>query len=298
MHRTISLVRTLSTLLQGIIGVHILLYISDSLPLGHILFSIICHIVYLQNFSATWPVISLSSPSFLASCILAICDHFLWFFYFARVTHDARQRPPPHRGMKTQRQLNAPSFGDMATFFGICVWLAPLFLFLSLSANDNALPTSGAQNVPETPSVQPPTPASTSGRTSLFRSLMSSIPRPLGRRSASRRLTPDSGLIAPSSPISRRPSFDIMPPSPGYAVRPGSPALNDKPRPSYEYDDRSPSRRQSEDGISLSIPRTSGSAQNVTLNPPPMRRVASASSGLANGSNMLQSEGPGLSRRR
>lgn len=33
-----------------------------------------------------------------------------------------------------------PNFGEIATFFGICVWLAPLFLFLSLSANDNALP--------------------------------------------------------------------------------------------------------------------------------------------------------------
>ena len=31
----------------------------------------------------------------------------------------------------------------MATFFGLCVWLTPLFLFLSLSANDNTLPTAG-----------------------------------------------------------------------------------------------------------------------------------------------------------
>lgn len=35
-----------------------------------------------------------------------------------------------------------PGFAEVATFFGICVWLVPLFLFLSLSANDNALPTS------------------------------------------------------------------------------------------------------------------------------------------------------------
>lgn len=30
---------------------------------------------------------------------------------------------------------------DIAAFFGICVWFVPLFLFLSLSANDNALPS-------------------------------------------------------------------------------------------------------------------------------------------------------------
>lgn len=34
------------------------------------------------------------------------------------------------------------TFMDIATFFGVCVWLVPLFLFLSLSANDNALPVS------------------------------------------------------------------------------------------------------------------------------------------------------------
>ena len=39
--------------------------------------------------------------------------------------------------------VKTPTFGDMATFFGICVWLTPLFFFLSLSANDNTLPTAG-----------------------------------------------------------------------------------------------------------------------------------------------------------
>lgn len=285
-------------IVQAIICIHILLYLSDSLPLTHVFFSIACHIVYLQNFSATWPMISLSSPSFLASCILAICDHFLWFFYFARITHEARQRPPPHRGMKSKLQLNAPAFGDMATFFGVCVWLAPLFLFLSLSANDNALPMSGGQAIPSTPTIQPPTPASV-GRTSLFRSLMSTLPRPLVRRASSRRLTSDSGIIAPSSPINRKMSFGSAPPSPGYAVRPGSPALNDIPRSSYEYDGQAPSRRQSEDGVGAP-PRSPHLGQAFSLSPPPMRKVPSVSSGLTNGNNVNQGEGLGLglSRRR
>jgi len=65
----------------------------------------------------------------------------MWFFHFAHATHEARQV-----GRKTYRGglvVKVPSFGDMATFFGICVWLTPLFLFLSLSANDNTLPTAG-----------------------------------------------------------------------------------------------------------------------------------------------------------
>ena len=57
--------------------------------------------------------------------------------HFSRVARDARQSYR-HRGTVS----NAPGFTDIATFFGVCVWLVPLFLFLSLSANDNALPTS------------------------------------------------------------------------------------------------------------------------------------------------------------
>lgn len=102
------------------------------------MFSIACHIVYLQNFSDTWPVIPLSAPSFIASCILVVADHFLWFFHFSRISHDARHQ----RAYRNALTPKVPGFAEIATFFGICVWLAPLFLFLSLSANDNALPMS------------------------------------------------------------------------------------------------------------------------------------------------------------
>lgn len=124
--------------IQVIISLHVALYFYDSLPLRYILFSIACHIIYLQNFTSRWPVISLSSWSFIASCIFVVIDHFMWFFHFAHITQEARQRSRSiYRG---PRSLDVPGFADIATFFGICVWLAPLFLFLSLSASDHALP--------------------------------------------------------------------------------------------------------------------------------------------------------------
>ncbi len=133
---------------QVIILVHFLLYIYDSLPLKHILFSVFCHIVYLQNFTPSWPFISLTSLSFIASCVLVVLDHFLWFFYFAQLTQEVRHRA--HRSYRGPPLPHAvPNFGDIATFFGVCVWLAPLFLFLSLSANDNALPVNaGVYHLP------------------------------------------------------------------------------------------------------------------------------------------------------
>lgn len=132
---------------QAIILLHILLYFTDSLPLLHTLFSITAHLIYLQNFSHTWPFISLSSPAFLSSCLLAILNHFAWFFYFSRISREA-QAIRTNRSFRGNLHLHdrgraqAPAFQDIATFFALCVWFVPLFLFLSLSANDNALPVS------------------------------------------------------------------------------------------------------------------------------------------------------------
>lgn len=65
----------------------------------------------------------------------------MWFFHFTRLTHEARQAA--HKVYRSGPMVKGPTFGDMATFFGLCVWITPLFLFLSLSANDNTLPMSG-----------------------------------------------------------------------------------------------------------------------------------------------------------
>lgn len=152
---------------------------------------------------------------------MVICNHFMWFFYFSRISEEARHaaRRPYGQSRSTSR---VPNFGDIATFFGLCVWLIPVFLFLSLSANDNALPinsgmslgnsarlqlidTTGHSSVPTTPtdSNKAFTPISTRPRGSLFRSLYDTMPRVRPR--PTRRDTSE-GLIAPRSPnIAPRP---------------------------------------------------------------------------------------------
>ncbi|KNZ77157.1 Protein SVP26, partial [Termitomyces sp. J132] len=181
-----------------IITLHFILYFSESLPFPQTAFSIICHVIYLQNFSASWPLISLTSVSFLASCVFVVVDHFLWFFYFSRMTQEAR-RNRRYGGPFTE----VPGFTEIASFFGICVWLVPLFLFLSLSANDNALPVSAGS----------PTNSSSmrfaQTRVSLFRSVFSLNSLPLLRPKGTRRT---EGLLTSHSPNSLSPS--IPPPSP------------------------------------------------------------------------------------
>lgn len=193
---------------------HVIFYFTDSLPLFQTVFSITCHIVYLQNFSNTWPLISLTSLSFLASCVLVISDHFIWFFYFARITSEARSRQ--YRSV----QPEPPGFTEIASFFAICVWYTPLFLFLSLSANDNALPMTAGKSYsleflyrveflifiqadPSSPTGASPVQTAQS-RVSLIRTIFNyvsfegTIPRIRSRPS---RKDGSEGLLAPHSPL-------------------------------------------------------------------------------------------------
>ncbi|KAG6916702.1 hypothetical protein DXG01_005651 [Tephrocybe rancida] len=189
--------------IYAIIALHFILYFSESLPLAQTAFSIVCHIVYLQNFSASWPLISLTSSSFLASCVFVVADHFLWFFYFSRITQEARQsRAYRHT------TIEVPGFTEIASFFGICVWLAPLFLFLSLSANDNALPVSAAE--PGSPTNGTSSMHFAQTRVSLFRSIFSLDSLPLFRPKGTRRA---EGLLASHSPTPPQ-ALSHTPPSP------------------------------------------------------------------------------------
>ncbi|KPV76848.1 uncharacterized protein RHOBADRAFT_8859, partial [Rhodotorula graminis WP1] len=116
----------------------VLLFSVDGLPWHLVAVGILAHLVYLQNFSRTWPTISLTSPTFIASCILVLASHFLSFRHFsARSDAAALHGRYTHYNAYDSRRT---SFLDVATYFAVCVWLVPFYLFLSLSANDNVLP--------------------------------------------------------------------------------------------------------------------------------------------------------------
>lgn len=128
---------------QGIIALHFILIFTDSLPVLPTILGVISHLVYLSNFSSTWPYISLTSPRFIASCLLVVADHFTWFFHFTAKANEAKRLRQPKYRYGGGAYNDGPAFMDVAAFFAICVWFIPLFLFLSLSANDNALPSFG-----------------------------------------------------------------------------------------------------------------------------------------------------------
>ncbi|KAI9759420.1 MAG: isocitrate dehydrogenase (NAD(+)) idh1 [Chaenotheca gracillima] len=100
------------------------------------------HAVYLGNLRR-FPVVKLSEPVFLLSCVLVIANHFLWFRHFSLPP----SMPPRPNSSSDPRytDMNVPTFTQVASYFGICVWLVPFALFISLSASDYVLPSMGSE---------------------------------------------------------------------------------------------------------------------------------------------------------
>ncbi|EIW72930.1 hypothetical protein TREMEDRAFT_67140 [Tremella mesenterica DSM 1558] len=266
--------------IYSIIILHILLAITDGLPLLHIIFSIFCHIVYLQNFSSTWPYISLTSIKFIASCCLVVADHFIWFFHFAAKAQEAKRfRKPTYRYGTGVKEVDSVAFMDVAAFFAVCVWFVPLFLFLSLSANDNALPSfdhsappSPAQSAVDlsspgtyaTPSrSRSRVPASTSLVKSILMPILSVLPT-IRRRGAKN----EEGIIAPRTPVRGSPLHSPIQMPPSYF-----PWGDDSGSSSSAF---TSSGLTPDTGIGISRP---GSANRPRNTPPPPRRVQSEAVG-------------------
>jgi hypothetical protein len=71
------------------------------------------------------------------SLVLVLLNHYLWFRHFSTIP-----RVPPRTRYDPSDYL---TFTEIASYFGLCVWLVPFALFVSLSASDNVLPTMGSE---------------------------------------------------------------------------------------------------------------------------------------------------------
>ena len=156
---TVFAKKILSRLIYGIIAIQILLAIVDRFPALLSLLSIGSHAVYAGNLRR-FPIVKLTDPVFISSCgrghhfskptyyefanvcntVLVLVNHFLWFRHFS-----TPPTPTMHRSPNRYEYIDAPSFTEVASYFGICVWLVPFALFVSLSAGENILPSMGSE---------------------------------------------------------------------------------------------------------------------------------------------------------
>lgn len=71
---------------------------------------------------------------------MVLVNHYFWFRHFSAAQHRSYARMT-----NVYDQPDVPSFTEIASYFGLCVWLVPFSLFVSLSASDNVLPTMGSE---------------------------------------------------------------------------------------------------------------------------------------------------------
>lgn len=116
---TVMTKRLIKYLIVSVSCVYGGLFLFESLPLSMTLtglFSTLLYSTLLPNF----PDIDLSSPSFILSLILVFVNHYLAFGYFSQEWYP---------------------FGEVIGYFTVCLWIVPFSYFVSLSANENTLPT-------------------------------------------------------------------------------------------------------------------------------------------------------------
>ncbi|KAF2405530.1 DUF396-domain-containing protein [Trichodelitschia bisporula] len=140
---TVFAKKLLNQLIYAVIGLQVLLILVDGFPLGLSALSIASHVVYRQNLRR-FPVVKLTDPMFLLSCVLVLLNHYLWFTHF--------QAPPRHTTYSPSSApayfydpSTLPTFTEIASYFGLCVWLVPFALFVGLSAGENVLPSMGSE---------------------------------------------------------------------------------------------------------------------------------------------------------
>ncbi|KAI1811642.1 transmembrane adaptor Erv26 [Poronia punctata] len=136
---TVLAKRLLTRLIYFVVGLILLLWLVDGLPILLTVLGVASHAVYLGNMRR-FPFVRLTDPLFLTSCVLVLVNHYYWFRYFSQA-----QARSYSRLSSMYEQPDVPTFAEIASFFGICVWLIPFALFVSLSASDNVLPTIGSE---------------------------------------------------------------------------------------------------------------------------------------------------------
>ncbi|KAF1945462.1 DUF396-domain-containing protein [Clathrospora elynae] len=135
---TVFAKKLLYQLIFGVVGIQVLLLVVDRFPIGLSALSIVSHVIYAQNLRR-FPIVKLTDPLFLVSCALVIANHYLWFRHFSAPPANSYSSYP------YARDANIPSFTEIASYFGLCVWLVPFALFVSLSAGENVLPSMGSE---------------------------------------------------------------------------------------------------------------------------------------------------------
>ena len=138
---TVIAKKIVTRMIYAVIASQVLLTLVDKFPWTLSALSIGSHVVYMQNLRR-FPIVKLTDPVFLVSCALVLLNHWLWFRHFSAPPQSSSSRSGRYNYYE---QAQMPTFTEVASFFGLNVWLVPFALFVSLSAGENVLPSMGSE---------------------------------------------------------------------------------------------------------------------------------------------------------
>ncbi|XP_017473216.1 PREDICTED: protein TEX261 [Rhagoletis zephyria] len=122
--------KLITFMISATVFVYILFIFCDNLPWSMILCGFAAQ-AFHGLIMTSFPFIRFLSVPFIGALVFLIINHFLAFQHFTSVYYP---------------------FMQVLAYFTICLWMVPFSLFVSLSANDNVLPTTvndsmGSQDV-------------------------------------------------------------------------------------------------------------------------------------------------------
>ena len=137
--------KVLRRMIYVVIVVQILLWVVDGFPFYLTILGVASHGVYMSNLRH-FPIVKLTDIWFLLSCALVVGNHWLWFRHFSDAPIQGYRAEKMMRDRySTSAYTSQPTFTEIASYFGLCVWLVPFALFVSLSAGENVLPSMGSE---------------------------------------------------------------------------------------------------------------------------------------------------------
>ncbi|XP_059475614.1 protein TEX261 [Neocloeon triangulifer] len=102
-----------------VLGIYTIFLLFEDLPKTLVFCGIISQMAHLCIIQ-TFPFFDVLSPSFVTTVVMLVVNHYLAFQHFSS---------------------HYFAFSEVLGYFTICLWLVPFTLFVSLSANENTLPT-------------------------------------------------------------------------------------------------------------------------------------------------------------
>ncbi|XP_003739629.1 protein TEX261 [Galendromus occidentalis] len=122
---TAATARVIRCLILIVITIHIGFVVFENFPLWMMVCGLLdqgSHLLVLKTF----PLVDVTSPSFIAGLVLLVYNHYQAFSYFGANYHP---------------------MSEVLAYFILCLWIVPCAFLVSLSANDSILPTTAERTL-------------------------------------------------------------------------------------------------------------------------------------------------------